>query len=102
VTYLGRIQTGVFTGPVVVSRQPRGLYNNTLGKLNNVVKVLKSHVPLESLVKDKTSRDVGACLPVPLQKCVHGAAQVEADLCDECMDVTTREGAGPFTAREPH
>lgn len=42
------------------------------------------------------------CLPVPLQKRIHRAAQVEASLCDEGVDVTAREGAGSLAAREPH
>lgn len=39
--------------------------------------------------------------PVPLQQRVHGAAQVEADVCDEGQDVAAGEGAGPLAAREP-
>lgn len=35
-----------------------------------------------------------ACSPCPLQQRIHGAAQVEADLCDEGQDVAAREGAG--------
>lgn len=41
-------------------------------------------------------------IPVPFQKCVHRAAQVETNLCDEGMDVTAREGASSLTARESH
>ena len=40
-----------------------------------------------------------ACSPVPLQQRIHGAAQMEADLCDEGQDVAAREGAGALTAQ---
>lgn len=41
-------------------------------------------------------------IPVPLQKRIHRATQVETNLCDEGMDVTAREGASSLTAGESH
>lgn len=81
------------SGPVVAWRQ-------VLGKLKNLVEIITSlsRKPLQRTMPG----EMWGYLPIPFQKCSHRAAQVEANLCDEGMDVTAREGASSLTARESH
>lgn len=96
-TYLEQIQT--------VSVEPVWFGDNWGhggwgGWLKNLVVIFRS-LSRKAFVKNSARRR-GSHLPVPFQKCVHRAAQVETNLCDEGMDVTAREGASSLTARESH
>lgn len=57
------------------------------------------HDGVDELPPAMVGAEPASHIPVPLQQRIHGAAQVEADLCDEGQDVAAREGAGALTAQ---